>query len=197
MPAPLSDARTRYTEQVEQLQGRVLVIGGARSGKSAYAETLVGGQPAVTYVATAPPQPDDPEWAARVAAHKLRRPTTWATVETTDLVSVLAHPARGSAPLIIDSMTAWLTAAMDEAGSWTGDNSAHERLRDSTDALVAAWSSGSAPVIAVTDEVGQGVVPPTPSGRLFRDELGQLNQRLAMSASVVWLLTAGMPQRLK
>ncbi|MEO6713670.1 MAG: bifunctional adenosylcobinamide kinase/adenosylcobinamide-phosphate guanylyltransferase [Mycobacteriales bacterium] len=182
---------------MQELQGRVLVIGGARSGKSAYAESLVGGQSPVTYVATAPPQLDDPEWAARVAAHKLRRPTAWATVETTDLVSVLAHPARGSAPLLIDSVTAWLAAAMDQAGSWTGDSTAEDRLRDATDALVAAWSTGSGPVVAVTDEVGQGVVPDTVSGRLFRDELGQLNQRLATSAYAVWFVTAGMPQRLK
>jgi adenosylcobinamide kinase/adenosylcobinamide-phosphate guanylyltransferase len=182
---------------MQQLQGRVLVIGGARSGKSAYAESLVIGHPAVTYVATAPPRHDDPEWAARVAAHKLRRPTSWATVETTDLVSVLGHPAGSSAPLLIDSVTAWLATAMEDAGSWTGDNSSDDRLRDATDALVAAWSAGANAVVAVTDEVGQGVVPETPSGRLFRDELGVLNQRLATAAYAVWFVTAGMAQRLK
>ena len=182
---------------MQELQGPVLVIGGARSGKSAYAESLVAGHPAVIYVATAPSPPDDPEWHARVAAHKLRRPTSWSTLETADLVSVLGHPAGAGAPLLIDSMTAWLTAAMDEAGSWTGDHTAESRLRASTDGLLAAWSGGHSSVVAVTDEVGQGVVPETPSGRLFRDELGLLNQRLAQAAYAVWFVTAGMAQRLK
>ncbi|MEP7055878.1 MAG: bifunctional adenosylcobinamide kinase/adenosylcobinamide-phosphate guanylyltransferase [Actinomycetota bacterium] len=182
---------------MQTLQGRVLVIGGARSGKSAYAESLVSGHPAVTYVATAPARPDDPEWTARIAAHKLRRPTSWATVETADLVSVLAHPAGSSSPLLIDSVTEWLTTAMDNAGSWTGDSAAEDRLRDATDSLVEAWSRGAGSVVAVTDEVGQGVVPETESGRLFRDELGLLNQRLATAAYAVWFVTAGMAQRLK
>lgn len=175
----------------------MLVIGGARSGKSAYAESLVSGYPAVTYVATAPTRGDDPEWTSRVAAHKLRRPTSWATVETTDLVSVLGHPAGSRTPLLIDSVTEWLAAAMDDAGSWTGDGGAEARLRHSTDALVAAWAAVTGGAVAVTDEVGQGVVPESAAGRLFRDELGHLNQRLAQSASAVWFITAGMPQRLK
>lgn len=182
---------------MQQLLGPVLVIGGARSGKSAYAESLVTGHPAVTFVATAPTRHDDPEWTARVAAHKLRRPTSWATVETTDLVSVLAHPAGSSAPLLVDSVTSWLASAMGDAGSWTGDSAAEDRLRDATDALLAAWSSGVTAVVAVTDEVGQGVLPETASGRLFREELGLLNQRLAAAAYAVWFVTAGMPQRLK
>jgi adenosylcobinamide kinase/adenosylcobinamide-phosphate guanylyltransferase len=86
---------------------------------------------------------------------------------------------------------------MEDAGSWTGDSTADDRLRDATDALVEAWSSGAGAVVAVTDEVGQGVVPETPSGRLFRDELGVLNQRLATAAYAVWFVTAGMAQRLK
>lgn len=175
----------------------MLVIGGARSGKSAYAESLVAGHPTVIYVATATSPPDDPDWHARVAAHKLRRPTSWATVETTDLVSVLGHPAGAGAPLLIDSVTAWLATAMDAAGSWSGDSTADGRLRTSTDGLLAAWRSGVTAVVAVTDEVGQGVVPETASGRLFRDELGLLNQRLAEAAYAVWFVTAGMAQRLK
>lgn len=182
---------------MQELQGPVLVIGGARSGKSAYAESLVSGHPAVTYVATATGRPDDPEWTGRIAAHKLRRPTSWATVETTDLVSILAHPAGGNTPLLIDSVTAWLAAAMDEAGSWTEHDADKDWLSDRTDALVHAWSTAAATIVAVTDEVGQGVVPETAAGRLFRDELGLLNQRLAKSAYAVWFVTAGMAQRLK
>jgi adenosylcobinamide kinase / adenosylcobinamide-phosphate guanylyltransferase len=174
--------------------GRVLVIGGARSGKSAYAESLVSGRPAVTYVATAPTRPDDPEWSARVAAHRLRRPPGWETVETTDLAGVLRRP--GAHPLLVDSVTAWLTAAMDDAGSWSADASAPERLRRAIELLLAAWRDAHA-VVAVTDEVGQGVVPETASGRLFRDELGLLNQQLASAADEVWLVLAGLPTRLK
>jgi adenosylcobinamide kinase/adenosylcobinamide-phosphate guanylyltransferase len=176
--------------------GRVLVIGGARSGKSAYAESLVSGHPAVTYVATGPVRPDDPEWSARVAAHKLRRPPGWHTVETADLTGLLLQQQQQHGPLLVDSVTAWLTAAMDDAGSWTEDTGAPERLQDAIDLLVAAWQATTA-VVAVTDEVGQGVVPETTSGRLFRDELGTLNQRLAAAADELWLVTAGAPLRLK
>jgi adenosylcobinamide kinase/adenosylcobinamide-phosphate guanylyltransferase len=179
---------------MNDVSGRVLVIGGARSGKSAYAESLVSGLPAVTYVATGPTRPDDAEWAARVAAHKLRRPPGWETVETTELTALLRRTR--SMPLLIDSVTAWLTAAMDEAGSWTEDAAAPERLRRAVDAMVDAWCQAVA-VVAVTDEVGHGVVPDTESGRLFRDELGTLNQRLAAAADDVWLVTAGLPLRLK
>jgi adenosylcobinamide kinase/adenosylcobinamide-phosphate guanylyltransferase len=173
--------------------GRVLVIGGARSGKSAYAESLVSGLAAVTYVATGPTRPDDAEWAARVAAHKLRRPPGWETVETTELTALFRRTGQ---PLLVDSMTAWLTAAMDDAGSWTDDAGAPDRLRQAVNDLLDAWCAATA-VVAVTDEVGQGIVPETPSGRLFRDELGALNQRLAAAADEVWLVTAGLPLRLK
>lgn len=174
---------------------RVLVIGGARSGKSMYAESRLATAPAVTYVATGPSRHDDPEWAARIARHKLRRPPGWETVETTELTALLRRTANDC--LLVDSVTAWLTAAMDAAGSWTDDTGAPERLAAAVDALVAAWSTTTVGVVAVTDEVGQGVVPDTESGRLFRDELGMLNQRLATAADEVWLVTAGLPLQLK
>jgi adenosylcobinamide kinase/adenosylcobinamide-phosphate guanylyltransferase len=180
---------------MEGVSGRVLVIGGARSGKSAYAESLLTAQPDVTYVATGPTRHDDPEWAARVAAHKLRRPPGWRTLETTELGALLGRTATQS--LIVDSVTTWLSSAMDAAGSWTEDTGAPDRLRAAVDGLVAAWAGAPGRVVAVTDEVGQGVVPETSSGRLFRDELGALNQRLAAAADGVWLVTAGIPLRLK
>ena len=182
---------------MEQLRGRVLVIGGARSGKSAYAESLLSTHRAVTYVATAPARPDDSDWLARIAAHKLRRPVSWATVETADLAGVLADAAPGDPPLLVESVTAWLTSVMDEAGSWGGDVAAEQKLASAVESLRSAWAGTKGPVVAVTDEVGQGVVPETASGRLFRDELGALNQRLAADADTVWLVTAGLPQRLK
>ena len=125
---------------MEQLRGRVLVIGGARSGKSAYAESLLSPHRAVTYVATAPARPDDSDWLARIAAHKLRRPVTWATVETADLAAVLADAAPGDPPLLVESVTAWLTSVMDEAGSWGGDVAAEQKLASAVESLRSAWA---------------------------------------------------------
>ena len=94
---------------------RVLVLGGARSGKSERAELRLAGEPDVTYVATAPEGAQDPDWAARVAAHRARRPAWWRTAETTDLAGVLAT-ARGA--LLIDGIGTWLAAVLDDCGAW-------------------------------------------------------------------------------
>jgi adenosylcobinamide kinase/adenosylcobinamide-phosphate guanylyltransferase len=172
---------------------RVLVLGGSRSGKSAHAESLVAGRPDVTYLATSPPaRDDDAEWAARLAAHRARRPAAWTTVETTAPSELL----RGGT-VLVDSITTWVAALMDETGVWTGEPGAAERLAGRCDALVNAWAMTPAHVVAVSDEVGLGVVPETPSGRLFRDTLGEVNQRLAGTADEVWFVVAGLPQRLR
>ena len=169
---------------------RTLVLGGARSGKSAFAESLLANAGAVDYLAAAPMPADDHEWAARVAAHRLRRPVTWRTVETGDIAAVLAGTG---APALVDSITSWLTRAMDDSGSW----SAAEPPEAALDRLLEAWTSTAREVVAVSDEVGFGIVPDTASGRLFRDTLGTLNQRLAAAADTVYLVVAGLPQRLK
>jgi adenosylcobinamide kinase/adenosylcobinamide-phosphate guanylyltransferase len=171
---------------------RVFVLGGSRSGKSAFAESLLAGHSDVAYVATAAPQPDDAEWDERVRRHRARRPAGWLTIETGDVADLLA--ADGS-PVLLDSITAWLTRAMDEAGSWDAVRSGDLDL--ALDQLCAAWSATNRFAIAVSDEVGSGVVPATSSGRRFRDALGILNQRLAAEADEVHLVTAGIPQRLK
>lgn len=173
---------------------RVLVLGGARSGKSAHAESLLREESSVDYVATAAQDSADAEWAERIARHRQRRPAEWNTIETTDLATVLS--AEGSA-VLLDSVTAWLAAAMEQAGIWTGAPAAQDRLATDIDAAVLAWVDTGRLVIAVTDEVGSGVVPESASGRLFRDSLGLLNQRLAASADEVWLVTAGIAQRLR
>lgn len=173
---------------------RVLVLGGARSGKSAYAESLLAGTPAVTYVATARRNPDDPEWEARIIAHRRRRPEGWATAETLDLAGLLAAPP---GPLLLDSVTAWLTGVMDALGAWDGTTAAGDRVAARTGELLAGWASCSQRVVAVSDEVGGGVVPPTVAGRVFRDRLGDLNQLLAAGADEVWLIVAGLPLRLR
>jgi adenosylcobinamide kinase/adenosylcobinamide-phosphate guanylyltransferase len=168
---------------------RVLVLGGARSGKSEQAELRLAGEPDVTYVATgAGRTAGDPEWAARVAAHRARRPAWWRTAETTDLAGVLAR-ARGA--LLIDGIGTWLAAVMDECGAWDGSARAADRLAARTQALVAAWRQTAAHVVAVSDETGLGVVPATPAGRLFRDELGRLNQALAAESEEAELVVAG------
>lgn len=165
---------------------RVLVLGGARSGKSAEAESRLAAEPEVTYVATGEERPEDPEWQARVAAHRARRPSGWHTLETTDLVTVLREE---EGPLLVDGIGSWLTAILDECGAWEGG--AEEQVSARTDELIAAWRSTSAYVVGVSEEVGLGVVPATASGRRFRDELGRLNARLAAESEEVALIVAG------
>ena len=171
---------------------RVLVLGGSRSGKSAFAESLVADRADVTYLATSQGSSDDAEWAARVAAHRARRPDGWTTLETTAPSDLI----RGGA-VLVDSVTTWVAALMDETGIWTEDPGSAERLAGRCDALVNAWAMTPADVVAVSDEVGLGVVPETRSGRLFRDVLGEVNQRLAGTADAVWFVVAGLPQRLR
>lgn len=171
---------------------RILVLGGSRSGKSAHAEALLEGRLDVTYLATSAPSGDDAEWAARVAVHRARRPASWTTVETTAPSDLLREGT-----VLVDSVTTWVAALMEESGVWGDEPGAGERLITRCDALVDAWTTTSAHVVAVSDEVGLGVVPETLSGRLFRDALGALNQRLAGAADEVWFVVAGLPQRLR
>jgi adenosylcobinamide kinase/adenosylcobinamide-phosphate guanylyltransferase len=187
----VSTARSAEKELQAAERGpwRVLVLGGARSGKSEQAELRLAGEPDVTYVATGPAgTAGDPEWAARVAAHRARRPAWWRTAETTDLAGMLAG-ARGA--LLIDGIGTWLAAAMDECGAWDGSAEAASRLAARIAGLVGAWRQTAAHVVAVSDEAGLGVVPGTPAGRRFRDELGRLNQALAAESEEAELVMAG------
>jgi len=170
----------------------VLVLGGSRSGKSAHAESLLAGRADVTYLATSAPRPEDDEWAARVATHRARRPATWTTLETTAPSDLL----RGGA-VLVDSVTTWVSALMDEVGLWDEQPGSAGRLAARVEELVGAWTTTAAHVVAVSDEVGLGVVPATRAGRLFRDTLGGVNQRLAGTADDVWFVVAGLPQRLR
>ena len=179
---------------------RVLVIGGARSGKSERAELRLAGEPDVTYVATGPNgqagdgHPADAEWAARVAAHRARRPRWWRTAETTDPAGVLAA-VRGA--VLIDGIGTWLAAVLGECGAWDGSPGWAERLAARTGGLIGAWRQTRARVVAVSDETGLGVVPGTPAGRLFRDELGRLNRALAAESEETELVVAGRILRLE
>ncbi|WP_332461091.1 bifunctional adenosylcobinamide kinase/adenosylcobinamide-phosphate guanylyltransferase [Acuticoccus mangrovi] len=159
----------------------ILVLGGARSGKSGYAERLAraGGRP-VTYLATAGPA-RDAEMAARIAAHQARRPPEWVTLEVTHALDEAIRTARDI--LLIDCLTLWLTNLMLDEHDIDG----------ATQSVVAALDARRAPVIAVANEVGEGIVPATPLGRAFRDRQGMLNQRLARAADTVVKMVAGYP----
>ena len=166
-----------------------LVLGGSRSGKSAVAERLLAGRPDVTYVATGPvPDGADLDWAARVERHRARRPQGWATRETTDLAEVVGAT---DGALLVDSVGSWLTGVLDDCGAWADAPGWRATCADRLDQLQAAWLRAPGPVVAVSDEVGSGVVPATASGRLFRDLLGELNARLSLAADRVLLVVAG------
>jgi adenosylcobinamide kinase/adenosylcobinamide-phosphate guanylyltransferase len=175
---------------------RVLLLGGARSGKSAAAEAraarAAGPGGTVVYVATADIRPGDAEWADRIAAHRARRPPAWTTIETGDPVAVLREPR--PRVVLVDCLALWLTRAMDEVGAWDDDawrGTARTELAGRVGALVDAWRASPHHVIAVSNEVGLGVVPATTAGRRFRDELGTLNARLAAESDEVLLVVAG------
>ncbi|MEU3400895.1 bifunctional adenosylcobinamide kinase/adenosylcobinamide-phosphate guanylyltransferase [Streptomyces filamentosus] len=172
---------------------RTLVTGGARSGKSVEAERRLETFPEVLYVATGGTREGDPEWAERVGLHRERRPGSWRTAETTDLVPLLA----GEGPaLLVDCLSLWLTDAMDRVGAWDDGvwaESGQKALRERTAELVAAVRATRRTVVAVTNEVGSGVVPATAAGRRFRDELGRLNAAFAEECEQVVLVVAGQP----
>ena len=179
---------------------RTLVLGGARSGKSAHAEGLVSATGPVSYLATGRRDPTDPEWSARIAAHVARRPAHWETVEITDaalLAGLLSDAFDADPTLLVDDLATWLTGMLDEVRGWDGRPSALRLAESHLDKLVAAVASTKARVVLVSAEVGLGVVPATPSGRLFRDLLGTLNARLADVCDEVLLLVAGIALPLK
>jgi adenosylcobinamide kinase/adenosylcobinamide-phosphate guanylyltransferase len=156
------------------------VLGGARSGKSRYAENLVAALPPPwIFVATA--EAGDAEMAERIAAHRLRRGKNWQTVEAPhDLPAALAACA---APTMVDCLTLWLSNRM-----LAGADLEAEIAR-----LEAALDSLRAPVVLVSNEVGSGIVPDNELARRFRDMQGRLNQRMAARADRVVLMVAGLP----
>lgn len=195
----------------------MLILGGARSGKSVTAERMLAARDQVDYVATGPlPDAGDPEWADRVRLHRQRRPAHWTTLETLELEGVLTGAgltyARLAVPVLVDCLSTWLAGVMEEAGLWAGEHSAGrhsigehsageqsagERVAERVDGLLGAWRSTRRHVVAVSNEVGSGVVPATASGVRFRDELGVLNARVAAESEQVWLCTAGIARRLR
>jgi adenosylcobinamide kinase/adenosylcobinamide-phosphate guanylyltransferase len=145
------------------------------------------------YVATGGTREGDAEWSGRVSAHRARRPAAWRTRETTGVADLL----RGEpAPLLVDCLGLWLTARLDDAGAWNEDADGRAAAVAKVDAdcadLVDAlrWRRG-APVVLVSNEVGMGVVPATPAGRLYRDLLGRLNAAVSAACDETVLMVAG------
>jgi len=168
---------------------KVLVTGGVRSGKSFHAESLLIAEPHVTYVAPGPPADSDPEWAARVAVHQGRRPAHWTTVETADLATAV-RAADGA--VLIDCLGTWLTTTIDELDGWDAVREDWEPvLFGRLDDTLSAIAEHRGTVVAVTNEVGLSVVPEHRSGRVFRDLLGTVNQRVAENCDDVLLVVAG------
>jgi adenosylcobinamide kinase / adenosylcobinamide-phosphate guanylyltransferase len=176
---------------------RILLTGGVRSGKSRCAEELLATEPTVTYIAPGP-VPDrsaDPEWAARIDAHRARRPPAWRTVETSDVAAALR---RYEPPFLIDCLGIWLTAVIDKLGTWDAPLTDWESaFDDQLTQLLDAWRACPGPAVAVTNEVGWGLVSEHRSGRVFTDLLGRVNQEMAAASDEVILLVAGRALRLQ
>ncbi|MCO8276025.1 bifunctional adenosylcobinamide kinase/adenosylcobinamide-phosphate guanylyltransferase [Actinoplanes sp. TRM 88003] len=171
----------------------VLVLGGIRSGKSAFAESLVAGAPAVRYVATATGGEDDPEWLARIEEHQRRRPQSWSTEETgadPARLTELLTEAKPDDTLLVDDLGGWVAALLDPARQPNDDEA-------DVAALAAAVRACTARVVLVSPEVGLALVPTTPVGRAFADALGTTNQALAEASDRVALVVAGRPVWLK
>ncbi|MEU6675555.1 bifunctional adenosylcobinamide kinase/adenosylcobinamide-phosphate guanylyltransferase [Streptomyces sp. NPDC046853] len=184
-------------EDVPDVPRRTLVLGGARSGKSVEAERRLEAFPEVLYVATGGTRNGDSEWADRVSAHRDRRPASWSTTETCDLVPLLADDGP---PLLVDCLSLWLTYAMDEVNAWDdaewaggGERALRKRVAELTDAVRATRRT----VVAVSNEVGSGIVPATASGRRYRDELGRLNAAFAAECEHVLMVVAGQALTLR
>jgi adenosylcobinamide kinase / adenosylcobinamide-phosphate guanylyltransferase len=185
-------------EDVPDVPRRTLVLGGARSGKSVEAERRLEAFPDVLYVATGGTRGGDGEWAERVAVHRERRPGTWRTVETCDLVPLLTDD--DGAPLLLDCLSLWLTDAMDEVGAWDDAEWAgggERALRARVTELTGAVRHTRRTLVAVSNEVGSGIVPATASGRRYRDELGRLNAAFAAECEHVLLVVAGQALSLR
>jgi adenosylcobinamide kinase/adenosylcobinamide-phosphate guanylyltransferase len=166
--------------------GGTLVLGGARSGKSRYAEWLIATYPKPwVYIATA--EAKDSEMAERIAAHKARRAAGWQTVEAPHELPEALAAAPVSAAVLVDCLTLWLSNLM--LGNF--------KIDVMTERLEQALVAREGPTVLVSNEVGLGIVPDNALARQFRDAQGVLNQRLAAQAARVIMLVAGIPVALK
>jgi adenosylcobinamide kinase/adenosylcobinamide-phosphate guanylyltransferase len=185
----------------------ILLLGGARSGKSSYAEALaarIAGQRPVLYIATA--TAEDAEMRDRIARHQAARPSHWRTVEApSDPAHAIREQGVGdSIPVILLDCVTLLVSNLILSGTHADFDEqsfdvpeAEARVTAAISELLAAWRETQAMLILVSNEVGMGLVPPYPLGRVYRDVLGHVNARLASEADSVLLLVAGLPVELK
>ncbi len=168
-----------------ELARTTLVLGGARSGKSAYAESLLADRPAL-YLATG--QALDDEMAQRIRHHRDRRGPGWHTIEEPlDLALALDRHARLDRPVLVDCLTLWLSNLMH----------AGRDVDAAVGGLCEVLAEPAGPVVLVSNEIGLGLVPETRLGREFRDHQGRLNQRVAAQCRRVVFVAAGLPLTLK
>jgi adenosyl cobinamide kinase/adenosyl cobinamide phosphate guanylyltransferase len=169
----------------------ILVTGGARSGKSRFAEerlaALAPGGP-WRYVATA--EPLDDEMRARIEHHRARRGAQWRTIEASRLLADAVCAPGDDSAILVDCITIWLSNLML-------DGATDEAILAAADLLGAAARTAARPVVFVTNEVGGGIVPMDPLARRFRDLAGWVNQRLASACDEVFLVAAGLPLKLR
>jgi adenosylcobinamide kinase / adenosylcobinamide-phosphate guanylyltransferase len=162
-----------------------LVLGGARSGKSVYAESLTGDGPAL-YIASG--QAFDAEMESRIRMHVERRGPRWTAIEEPlDIAAILGRHMRADRPILVDCLTLWISNLM-----FADKNVDHE-----TEKLAEVLGKPAGPVILVSNEVGMGLVPETKLGRDFRDHQGRVNQRMAQICRRVVFVAAGLPLILK
>ena len=170
------------------------VTGGARSGKSSFAERLaIGTGLEVFYLATM--IPGDEELRDRVARHQAQRPAGWTTIEAPTEIAEALDRATGDACVLLDCLSLWVTNALlaldDEEPTMEAVNALEARLDLEVEALLTGAAARRGPVIAVTNEVGAGLVPAYALGRVYRDLLGRVNQRVSQAADRAWLLVSG------
>jgi len=177
-----------------------VILGGARSGKSGYAEQLAaerGRQ--ILYVATA--QAWDAEMAERIANHRTQRPDTWQTLEAPIAVGNAISSALQKQPqtdlILLDCLTLLASNLLITLPEDATEAAATTVLMAEIDALLVVWRASNAQWIIVSNEVGLGIVPPYALGRLYRDALGRANQRLAAAAAEVIFMVAGLPMIVK
>ena len=161
-----------------------LVLGGARSGKSAFAESLIPATVKRVYIATA--EARDDEMSSRIVTHQERRGSLWKTVDA-PLNLVEALNTLEETPALLDCLTLWLSNLME----------ADKNIDQETDKLTACLKEMAGSVVIVSNEVGQGIVPDNALARRFRDHAGHLNQAVAAVADHVYFVTAGIPTKLK
>lgn len=174
-----------------------LILGGARSGKSTYAEELARkctGR--VLYIATA--TAGDEEMAARIAAHQAARPAHWQTLEAPLHIGQAVKNLPETPDLILlDCLTLLANNVLFSLPEDPAQNEYHRALNEEIEAILAAVQASNTRWVIVSNEVGLGLVPPYPLGRIYRDELGRANQRLAAAADEVIFMVAGLPMWVK